>query len=260
MRLSIITPSFNQGIFIEQTILSVLDQDHTDVEHIVVDGGSTDSTVQVLKRYGHLRWVSERDRGQADAINKGFRQATGEIMAWINSDDFYAPRVFGSVMRYFQERPDCHFLYGDITFVDRNGVKVAEFGGATMSYRSLVDCPDLVRQPSCFWRRSVVEDVGGVDEGLHLVMDLDFILRIAKRYPLHHVPLLLSFYRTYPENKSRSMARQQLREFIQVYRKQQIHIGVRSAWFLIKKFLLLFRPMVVLQKTTGRLRRAMRSA
>ena len=105
MRLSIITPSLNQCEFIEETIHSVMNQDHHDVEHIVIDGGSTDNTVSILRKYPHLRWTSEKDTGQSNAINKGFQQATGEIIAWLNSDDYYEDHIFGDIVQYFETHP-----------------------------------------------------------------------------------------------------------------------------------------------------------
>lgn len=240
MRISIITPSFNQGIFIEETIRSVLEQDHDDIEYIVMDGGSTDGTVDVLRKYPQVQWVSERDRGQSDAINKGFRRATGEVMAWLNSDDRYAPRILGEVMRYFAAHPACRLLYGDITFMGRDGSRLYDLAGDKLSYASLVACPDLVRQPSTFWRRSLVEERGGVDESLHVVMDLDFFLRIGHGERFHYLPRVLSHYRCYEENKSLSLSRLQVREMLRVYRKNNIPLTRGIVRFLGTKYALSF--------------------
>lgn len=240
MRISIITPSFNQGIFIEETIRSVLEQDHDDIEYIVMDGGSTDGTVDVLRKYPQVQWVSERDRGQSDAINKGFRRATGEVMAWLNSDDRYAPRILGEVMRYFAAHPACRLLYGDITFMGRDGSRLYDLAGDKLSYASLVACPDLVRQPSTFWRRSLVEERGGVDESLHVVMDLDFFLRIGHGERFHYLPRVLSHYRCYEENKSLSLSRLQVREMLRVYRKNNIPLTRGIVRFLATKYALSF--------------------
>jgi glycosyltransferase involved in cell wall biosynthesis len=227
-------------MFIEQTIRSVLDQDHDDVEHLVMDGGSTDNTREILARYPHLKWVSERDRGQSDAINKGFRQASGEIVAWLNSDDWYEKNVLGDVARYFAEHPDCMVLYGDITFVDRNGAKLVCYSGNTINYKSLTECPDIVRQPSFFWRKRLVDERGGVDQSLHLVMDFDFFLRAAKEWPFHYLPRTLSYYRCYDENKSLSMGRRQAVEILKVYRKNHVRFTPRILRFLAVKFALSF--------------------
>lgn len=240
MRLSIITPSYNQAAFIEETIRSVMDQDHDDIEHIVMDGGSTDGTVEILRRYSHLRWTSERDRGQSHAINKGFAAATGDVVAWLNSDDLYESRVLGAVSRYFQDHPDCMMLYGDILFVNRDGSPLIAYGGDTINYENLIRCPDIVRQPSFFWRRSLVERLGGVDEHLHLVMDFDFILRAGQRHRFHYLPRTISRYRCYEENKSLSMVRRQVREMIRVYRKNEVPLTPQIVRFLAAKYALSF--------------------
>src|SRR5580658_3296860 len=126
-KLSIVTPSFNQAQFIEATLRSVKSQHYPALEHIVVDGASTDSTVEILKRFAampgweHLRWISEEDRGQSDAINKGFRMATGDIIGWLNSDDRYRPGCFRAVVEAFKANPDIDILYGDYTWIDETG-------------------------------------------------------------------------------------------------------------------------------------------
>jgi glycosyltransferase involved in cell wall biosynthesis len=254
MRVSIITPSFNQGEFIEQTIQSVLNQNHDDVEHIVIDGGSTDNTVSILKKYPHLIWVSEKDSGQSNAINKGFKRATGEILAWLNSDDFYEENIFKSIVEYFGAHPDCMLLYGDITFVDRRGHLLTSFSGSTIDYTKLVECPDIVRQPSSFWRRQVVEECNGVDENLHLVMDFDFFLRIGKRHRFHYFPCNLSFYRYYEQNKSLSMARRQVAEFYKVFTKNNIKLTARICRFLVGKYLYSFVPIHALKSVVRTLK------
>jgi glycosyltransferase involved in cell wall biosynthesis len=238
MRITVITPSFNQGRFIEQTIQSVLQQDHPDVEYLVMDGGSTDSTREVLARYPKLQWVSEQDRGQSDAINKGFRAATGEILAWLNSDDWYEPNVLGDVSRYFEDHPECMVLYGDIAFVDIEGRRFLTYTGNKINLPNLKACPDLVRQPSTFWRKEVVEQIGGVDESLHIVMDFDFFLRAGLHWEFHYIPRIISNYRCYEENKSLSMSRRQVREMLKVYRKNHVPLSPQILRFLIVKFLL----------------------
>jgi glycosyltransferase involved in cell wall biosynthesis len=240
MRISIITPSYNQAVFIEETIRSVMDQDHDDVEHLVMDGGSTDGTVDVLGRYPHLRWVSEKDHGQSDAINKGFKASTGDVVAWLNSDDLYEPRILGAVARYFQDHPECMVLYGDILFVDKTGRSMIRYGGDTINYQSLVLCPDIVRQPSFFWRKTLVEQQGGVDESLHLVMDFDFFLRAARHHRFHYLPRTISRFRCYEENKSLSMARRQVKEMVRVYRKNGVPLTPGILRFLAVKYALSF--------------------
>lgn len=212
MKISIITPSYNQARYITDTIESVLRQGYPDVQHIVMDGGSTDGTVDILRRYGHLQWVSEKDNGQSAAINEGFRRADGDILAWLNSDDYYDEGVLRCVAEYFAAHPECAFVYGNITFVDSAKTRMFESCGAVMTLEGLRRNPDVVRQPSCFWRRNVIAEVGMLDESLHLVMDYEFFLRIAKRYELHHIDKNLSFYRCYSSNKSLSLQKRQWEE------------------------------------------------
>jgi glycosyltransferase involved in cell wall biosynthesis len=241
MKISVITPSYNQGRFIEQTIRSVLQQQNADVEHIVMDGGSTDSTKDILAQFPKLRWVSERDRGQSDAINKGFRAATGGVLAWLNSDDWYEPDVLAEVARYFEDHPECMILYGDIAFADMEGRRFLTYTGDRLNLESMMACPDLVRQPSTFWRKEVVELIGGVDETLHIVMDFDFFLRAGLRWEFHYMPRIISNYRCYEENKSLSMGRRQAREMFKVYRKNHVTLSPQIIRFLTIKYLLSFK-------------------
>jgi glycosyltransferase involved in cell wall biosynthesis len=245
MKISIITPSFNQGAFIEQTIRSVMVQDCKEVEHIVIDGGSTDDTVSILSRYPHLKWTSEKDSGQSGAINKGFAMASGDVVAWLNSDDYYEKDIFGEIVGYFTSHPDCQCLYGDITFVDRQGHELSKVIGDTINLESLIRCPDIVRQPSCFWRKEILKEVGTLDESLHLVMDFDLFLRISKRYPMHYLHRNLSYYRYYDENKSLSRVRRQVKEIYRVYRKNGIRLNVGAVRFLVGKYLQSFDPRKV---------------
>lgn len=160
MRISIVTPSFNQAPFIERTIRSVLDQSHRDIEHIVIDGGSTDGTLEILQRCGKaVSWVSEKDRGQAHAINKGLRRCTGEVVAWLNSDDTYTPGALERVARHFTEHPDCRWVYGRCRIVDEHDREIRTL---ITRYKNLLlaryGFPKLlaenfISQPAVFWRR-----------------------------------------------------------------------------------------------------------
>jgi len=237
MRISIITPSYNQGRYIEDTIRSVMNQNHNDVEHIVVDGGSSDDTVLILKKYPHLKWISEKDKGQSNAINKGFQMSTGQIISWINSDDFYEENVFREIAEYFDFHPECQILYGDITYVAKDGAFLRKVCGETISYESLARSPDIVRQPSCFWRRSVVDELGGLDESLHIVMDFDFFLRVAEHCQFHYLNKNLSFFRSYGESKTNARQFRQAREFLKVYRKHRIRMDRHRLWFLAVRVL-----------------------
>lgn len=203
-KISIVSPSYNQAEFIERNILSVLDQHYPDVQHLVIDGGSNDGTVEVLKKYSHLEWVSERDRGQTHALNKGFRKATGEIVGWLNSDDTYAPNVFGKVAELFAD-PDVHVVCGD-------GFEIDEHDRNLRPMNSTRCAPeDLIRywkwryeflQPAFFFRRSVFEKVGYLDEDLFYVMDYEFFIRLGLAYPFRHLPMHVANLRFYPQTKT----------------------------------------------------------
>ncbi len=187
--ISIITPSFNQGRFIERTIESVLRQDYPNVEHIVVDGGSRDETIDILKKYeGSLKWISEKDEGQTDAINKGIGMSTGDIIAYLNSDDVYEPGALLRVGEYFAAHPEIMWLTGKCRIIDEHD---REIRGMITAYKNfllrhfsyemlLVTNP--VSQPATFWRRELVREFGLFDVNEHLVMDYEYWLRIGRRY------------------------------------------------------------------------------
>ncbi len=182
MRLSVVTPSYNQGHFIEQTIESVFAQGWPDLDYHVVDGGSTDATTDILRRYeGRLHWTSEPDKGQGDAVNKGVARSTGEILGWINSDDTYAPGVFEKVMRTFAERPDINFIHGDCHVVDEQGRVLRTWSLGPFNYRQLVRTGwSYIIQPTVFMRRSLFEDVNGIDPSIRLALDYDLWLRMGE--------------------------------------------------------------------------------
>lgn len=182
---SIVIPTLNQGTFIEDTLLSILWQGYDNVEIIVVDGGSTDDTPGVLERY--RPWISvlisEPDRGQSDAINKGFRRATGSILAWLNSDDFYLPGAFRTVMERFAADPSGRWVIGsgDIISADQQFLRhVAAREGSAETLLAIENHCFLLQQ-SCFWRASLWQEAGGVDEGLSLLMDYDLWWRFSQR-------------------------------------------------------------------------------
>jgi glycosyltransferase involved in cell wall biosynthesis len=217
--LSIVTPSYNHAEFLEQTVRSVLDQGYPGLEYLVMDGGSTDGSVDVLRRYGdRLRWVSERDGGQAAALNAGFRQTSGEIIGWINSDDFYAPGALEVVGRVFAERPDVQWLYGRCPIVDRAGVETRslvtrykEFWMRRYRYERLM-IENFINQPTVFFRRSLLETVGPIDEGMRNAFDYHLFLRMAERARPHFVDRVLAFFRVYADAKTSSTFHRSFRE------------------------------------------------
>src|SRR5512136_340290 len=190
-RITVVTPSFNQASFIEQTIHSVLTQGYPNLEYIVMDGGSTDGTVDILRKYEkHLIWTSGKDGGQSDALNKGFRRASGEILAYINSDDVYAPGALLKAGGFFASHPQACWLTGRCRNIDAEGREIRKlikvyksFWMLFRSYKVLLAI-DYISQPATFWRREVIQQVGPFDEKLHLTMDYDYSLRVGSRYRL----------------------------------------------------------------------------
>lgn len=200
-RITVITPSLNQGRYIRQNILSVLAQDYPGLEHIVVDGGSTDGTLAVLKEFPHLRWISEPDRGQADALNKGLALATGDIVGWLNADDWYEPGIFAAVARAF-ELPETHWAVGGITMAYEPAGPLLRQASPPITYRALLRDPDIVRQPPAFFRRNLLEQAGGWNIVYHMVMDYDLWLRLARRSSPLPVAANWAYFRIHPEQKT----------------------------------------------------------
>lgn len=191
---SVVTPSFNQGRFIEETLLSVKKQDYPNIEHIVVDGGSTDETLDILKRYEgtyNLRWISEPDEGHADAVNKGFRMARGEIIGWLNSDDVYFDRgTISAVVEAFEKHPEADIIYGDCAYIWEDGTILRVQCVPNFRYsRLLRGC--FLEQPAVFFRRHVVEN-HLLDKRLKVAIDYEYWLRIGKIYRFHRIPRILA--------------------------------------------------------------------
>lgn len=225
-RISIITPSFNQGEFIERTIDSVLGQEYPDLEYIVVDGGSTDGTVDVLKKYGgKLRWVSEKDSGQSDAINKGISMSTGEIVAYLNSDDVYEKGALAKVAEYFSSHPETMWVTGKCRIIDINGKEkrtsitgYKNFFLARYSYNILL-ITNFISQPATFLRRRLFDEFGLFDVNQHRVMDYDFWLRVGGKYGPGFIDEHLASFRVYLRSKTSSSFRRTFSEELDVCRK-----------------------------------------
>lgn len=237
LKISIITPTLNQADFIEDTIRSVIKQNYDNFEHIIMDGGSSDHTLEILNKYPHLKWKSEKDSGQSNAINKGFKLADGDIIAWINSDDFYADNIFQDVVTYFVKNPNCKFLYGNITYIDKNRKTLYSITGANINYHNLLLYPDIVRQPSSFWRREVLENIGYLNETLHVVMDYEYFLRISEKYESYYFDRNLSFFRCYHENKTNSLLRKQAFELYLVLKHYKTKMDFKTYKFLFGRYL-----------------------
>jgi len=186
---SIITPSFNQVQFLEQTIQSVLGQDYPQIEYIIVDGGSTDGSVDMIKKYeGRLAWwISEQDQGQTDAINKGFAHSKGEVLAWINSDDTYNPRAVGQAVKYLIENPDVAMVYADCNFINEAGQVIGKFNSKQTDYRRLREGYVHIPQQTMFFRAKYWQELGPLDPSFYFAMDYDLWTRIASKAPIKYL-------------------------------------------------------------------------
>ena len=186
---SIITPSFNQVSFLEQTLRSVLEQNYPSVEYIVIDGASTDGSADVIKNYKDrlAYWVSEKDSGQAEAINKGLARAKGDIVAWINSDDFYFPGAIASAVKAFEANPEAGMVYGDTVAVDENGEFIHFPKYAQWDLKELLTF-NIIGQPAVFMRRDVLLKAGFLDPSFHFLLDHQLWIRMASHAPMMYVP------------------------------------------------------------------------
>ena len=201
---SIITPSFNQGAFIAQTIESVLSQDYPHIEYLVVDGGSRDTTLDVLRRYDRrIRWISEPDGGQADAINKGVTLTSGPIVAWLNSDDVYAPGAVSRAVRELQAYPATALVYGQAEFIDDEATVMGPCSHVeSFDLDRLIHNADFIVQPAAFFSRETLVAVGGLNTSLHYCFDYDLWIRFGKCRSVRYVPSVLARARVHPETKT----------------------------------------------------------
>ena len=223
-RISIVTPSYNQGTFIAETIESVVSQKYPDFEHIIIDGGSTDETLEVLKHYPYLRIVSEPDRGQADAINKGFQMATGKILGYLNSDDTLVPRALHRVAREIDFKCDRHIVMGRCRFIDERGRFIGtEHPSHFENHRRVLEVwkGHLIPQPAVFWSRKVWERCGGMDENLKSQwIDYDLFCRFSRKFRFYWVNQVLATYRLHSESKTeQSSIQHRLEESIRISKR-----------------------------------------
>jgi glycosyltransferase involved in cell wall biosynthesis len=200
---SIITPSYNQAAFLEQTLRSVLDQDYPNLEYLVVDGGSDDGSVEIIKRYESRLawWVSEKDRGQAEAINKGLARAKGDYVTWLNSDDFYLPGAIRSAVEVLQARPETALVYGDVLAVDATGKVTKVLRYANWGLEGLMGF-NIIGQPAVFMRRSALERAGTLDLSYHYLLDHQLWLRVAQQGAMQYVPQQWAAARFHSQSKN----------------------------------------------------------
>jgi len=217
---SIVTPSFNKGPYIKETLLSVRNQTYPNIEHIVIDGGSTDETLSVLKKYSDdIFWISEPDKGQSDAINKGWKRANGEIIAYLNADDTYLPDAIATAVTYMKEHPDVGMVYGDGILTDETGKFLRNYRSGEFSMRDLIYCRDNILQPTVFFRKAVYERIGGIDESLHLAMDLDYWIRIGLLFRVAYISRPLATAKIYKDAKSVALMHKYVSDYEHILEK-----------------------------------------
>lgn len=218
---TVVTPSYNQGQFIRATIESVLSQDYPHLEYIIMDGGSTDETASVVKDYAsRLTFISEKDRGQSHAINKGFQMARGSVLAWLNSDDLYLPGSIRTAVDAFQRTPAAGAVYGEGYLIDRLGQTSSRFAYTeAFNLWKLAYLSDYILQQTVYFRKDILDDVGYLDEDLHYTMDWDLLIRIGKKYHLEYIPEYTGCLREYPEAKSSAGGMRRIRELRQMLQR-----------------------------------------
>lgn len=226
MKVSIITPTFNQANFIERTIESILSQDHADIEYIVMDGGSTDGTVEILKKYSdRIIWKSKKDNGQSDAINKGLKIATGEIVAFLNSDDTYEAGAISAVINFFNENPTKKWAYGKCKIIDEHDREIRRpitiYKNLLLKKYSFAKLltENFISQPATFWKKELHGEIGYFNEEEHFCMDYEFWLRIGQKYPAGVIDRYLANFRYYANSKSGSVNKKQFQDQFRLAKK-----------------------------------------
>ena len=253
-KITVITPSLNQAKFIESSIKSVLDQNYPNLEYIIIDGGSTDGTLNILKKYGKkILWTSEKDNGQSSAINRGIKKSSGEIIYYGNSDDYLAPESLSIVADFFRKNKNAAWITGKCRIVDEYGVEVRKFitfyKNIFLKYfrtKEIFFIVQFISQPSTFWRAEVVKKIGLFDESLTYDMDYDYWLRIWQKFPLYFLDKYLSSYRVHKSSKAVVSPETQFRveyEIVKKYRKNNFllflhYLHARISLFIYRKYLL----------------------
>jgi len=219
-RVSIVTPSYNQGAFLEETIRSVLLQGYPNLEYLIIDGGSTDASVEIIRRYEPwlTYWTSAPDGGQSEAINKGFGRTNGEILCWLNSDDVYEPGVFGFIAEYFIMYEDCLLLYGNGSYIDESGSKTGRCEWIHPFNRKELLTSNFILQPSAFWHRCLWESVGALDVSRHWAMDWEWFIRATSRVEPHYISADLARFRITANCKTMYTGKDKQKEIAEICR------------------------------------------
>lgn len=253
---SILTPSYNSAAFIEETIQSVKSQDYPNIEHIVVDGGSADGTVEILEGYPNVKWLSEPDNGQSDALNKAFALSQGDIIGWLNADDLYEPGAVAAVIEYFVQHPDTYVVHGNCTVFKSDGIVDKYYQGPCDKEKLSEPWRGFhgAYQPSVFYRREAIERIGGWAVDLHYVMDYDLLLRLAEFYPVEYIDVDLSRFRLHPDQKGALAWHRFVREFMLSVERFWCERNIIRYWryrFLVRHFYALSLLEQITRGTAG---------
>jgi glycosyltransferase involved in cell wall biosynthesis len=237
---TIITPSFNQARYLEATIQSVLSQDYPRIEYMIVDGGSSDGSAEIIKKHESQLawWVSEKDKGQTDGINKGFARAKGDVLAWINSDDTYEPGAVSAAVKYLHEHPEVGMVYGDCNFIDEDGHVIGKFGSAQTNYRLLRQGYAHIPQQTMFFRADLWKQVGPLDPSFYFAMDYDLWTRISALTEIKYVPQTWANFRLHTSGKTMAADDRCWPEMIRVhYRDGGSFFSIIVAKYYIRKLI-----------------------
>ena len=242
-KISIVVPSYNQDYFLEKTILSILNQNYPNLELIIIDGGSTDKSLNIIKKYEKYidYWVSEKDKGQSDALNKGFHRATGEIIGWQNSDDLYLPNCFSVVVKHFKKYPKADIIYGNRLEIDENDRIIGEsrytrFSRIVQQYDGI-----SLGTQSTFWKKTLFSKIGFLDVDLELMMDYEFFLRaIIQKVRFKNIPYYLGALRWYETTKTGKFSLSPI-HVKEIEKVEKLYNYKKSLYLPFKIYSLLFR-------------------
>jgi glycosyltransferase involved in cell wall biosynthesis len=232
-KVSIVTPSYNQGRFLEATIRSVLEQDYPNIEYGIMDGGSQDESVEIIRNYSSRLawWVSEKDQGQSDALNKGFARAGGEILAWLNSDDTYSPGAVSEAVAALKEQPEVGMVYGEAALIDEAGNVIGQFASKQTEYRRLLRGSVHIPQATTFFRAGLFRQVGALDPTMFFAFDYDLWVRLAKVSRLLYVPRLWANFRLHTQGKSVANDDRCYPDMLRVYERE---VGGWFSWLRLR--------------------------
>lgn len=250
MKISIVTCSYNQARFVEETLRSVRFQEYRNCEHILIDGGSTDGSLDIIRKYEDQfsYCVSEPDGGHTRGLIKGFAHATGDILCWLNSDDLFEPWTLREVAQFFTAHPEANVVYGDSQWITAEGEPIKPKKEHAFNRFIWTYDYNFIPQPSTFWRRSLYDEVGGLDPSFQLAMDADLWIRFADRTPLHHVRRPWSKMRLYAEQRNQKL-RARSDEEDRLMRRR--YIGAEPAWSLRTKWMAAKGTRIAWKLATG---------